>query len=38
MQTTVTPSIAAAAQSQLAQLIAEHGGQILQVINVFTSC
>ncbi|CAH1390151.1 unnamed protein product [Nezara viridula] len=28
--TTVTPSIAAAAQSQLAQLIAEHGGQILQ--------
>ncbi|XP_073974926.1 uncharacterized protein isoform X2 [Rhodnius prolixus] len=29
-QTTVTPSIAAAAQSQLAQLIAEHGGQILQ--------
>uniref|UniRef100_A0A0A9XCI3 GLTSCR protein conserved domain-containing protein n=3 Tax=Lygus hesperus TaxID=30085 RepID=A0A0A9XCI3_LYGHE len=26
----VTPSIAAAAQSQLAQLIADHGGQILQ--------
>lgn len=29
-QSTVTPSIAAAAQSQLAQLIAEHGGQVLQ--------
>lgn len=34
VSTEVTPSIAAAAQSQLAQLLAHHGDGILQVSTV----